>query len=138
MLFAVVALVDAQTLKISSASGETGAVSRIIIELTAPSGKELVALQWEVSYPAPQLGLDNMDIAAGSASKAAEKMLACHGQPRNATVYGFPLRCGGRPKADSEWVCGGDVLSCTADSPARFGYGSALRRHRTIRKWNPE
>ena len=61
------------------------------VTLTFMPGKEPVALQWEVSYPSPQLGIEDGDMAIGAAAKKAGKALTCQGRPQDAGTYVY--RC---------------------------------------------
>jgi hypothetical protein len=57
------------------------------VALAAPAGKAPLALQWEISYPATQLGLGDNDIALGAAAKGVGKALTCKGWPQDAGTY---------------------------------------------------
>src|SRR2546423_12874756 len=81
----------AQALTVSPAAGVRGSVASVVISSTFPAGSEPVALQWELSYPSPQLGLENGDLAAGSAAARAGKSLTCVGRAENAGTYVY--RC---------------------------------------------
>jgi hypothetical protein len=79
--------VQGQALNISSASAGPGGVAQVVISLNAPPGKEPLALQWDLSYASPQLGLENEDLVIGSAAKSAGKSLACTGRAEGAGTY---------------------------------------------------
>jgi len=83
--------IQAQALNISSASAGPGGVAQVVISLNAPPGKEPLALQWELSYASPQLGLESEDLVIGSAAKSAGKSLNCTGRPESAGTYVY--RC---------------------------------------------
>jgi hypothetical protein len=79
--------IQGPALNISSAAASPGGVAQVVISLNAPSGKEPLALQWELSYASPQLGLESEDLVIGSAAKSAGKSLTCTGRPEAAGKY---------------------------------------------------
>ncbi|MBZ5618896.1 MAG: AMIN domain-containing protein [Acidobacteriia bacterium] len=78
-------------LRISPASAAPGSTAAVRVELDFPLGAEPVALQWEISYPSPQLGLEEGDLVIGSAASSVGKSLACAGRVESAGVYVY--RC---------------------------------------------
>jgi len=86
-LLSMPGLVWGQALNLSPVSAAAGKVAPMTMTFKAPSGAEPTALQWEISYPSPQLGLEETDVAIGSAAKAAGKTLTCHGRPLDAGKY---------------------------------------------------
>jgi hypothetical protein len=79
--------ISGKALNISSAVAGPGGVARVVISLNASLGKEPLALQWELSYASPQLGLESEDLVIGSAAKSAGKSLICTGRPEGAGTY---------------------------------------------------
>ena len=61
------------------------------LDLDSPAGEEPQALQWEMSYPSPKLGIEEGDLVAGSAAASAEKSMVCAGRVESAAQYVY--RC---------------------------------------------
>jgi hypothetical protein len=59
--------------------------------LDSPAGEEPQALQWEISYPSPKLGLEDGDLVAGDMAGQAGKSLVCSGRVESAAQYVY--RC---------------------------------------------
>jgi hypothetical protein len=72
-----------QSVRVSSGSGAPGAKLAIEMALDSPSGKEPLALQWEVVFPGEALKLDGTGPVAGPAAQAVGKSLTC--APKKAT-----------------------------------------------------
>jgi len=75
------------SLTLSSATAAPGSVAEVQLALESPAGEEPQALQWELSYPSPKLGIEEGDLAAGSVAGAAGKSLACAGRVESAAEY---------------------------------------------------
>jgi hypothetical protein len=65
-----------QSLQVSPAVAAHGETGSFLIKLASPKGKELVALQWEISAP-PEITIDPGNIVGGSAAEGAEKSITC-------------------------------------------------------------
>lgn len=65
-----------QSLQVSQAAAARGETGSFLIKLASPKGKELVALQWEISAP-PEITIDPGNIVAGSAAEGAQKSITC-------------------------------------------------------------
>jgi hypothetical protein len=65
-----------QSLQVSQAAAARGEARSFLIKLASPKGKELVALQWEISAP-PEITIDPGNIVAGSAAEGAQKSITC-------------------------------------------------------------
>jgi hypothetical protein len=66
-----------QSVRVSSGVASPGQRIAIEISLDSPAGAELLALQWEVGFPAEALTLEPNSPAAGAAAQAAGKNLTC-------------------------------------------------------------
>ena len=78
-------------LKLSPATAAPGGVAEVRLELDSPTGVEPQALQWELSYPSPKLGLEDVDLVASSVASSAGKSLVCAGRVESAAEYVY--RC---------------------------------------------
>jgi len=78
-------------LRLSTISAAPGSVASVRLELDSPAGEEPQALQWELSYPSPKLGLEDGDLVAGSVATSAGKALVCAGRVESAAEYVY--RC---------------------------------------------
>jgi hypothetical protein len=78
-------------LKLSPVSAVPGSVAAVRLELDSPAGEEPVALQWELFYPSPKLGIEDGDLIVGSVAGSAGKSLVCAGRVESAAVYVY--RC---------------------------------------------
>lgn len=78
-------------LRLSTASAAPGGVAEMRLDLDSPAGQEPQALQWEVAYPSPKLGLEDGDLTAGSVASEAGKSLICAGRVESAAEYVY--RC---------------------------------------------
>ena len=76
-----------QTLSITRGTGAPGGVASLVLSLQFPSGRQPVALQWELSYPAAQLGTGDNDLQPAQAATASGKSLTCAGRPKDAGTY---------------------------------------------------
>jgi len=76
---------------LSPISAARGSVAVVRLELDSPGGQEPQALQWELSYPAPRLGIEDGDLIAGGVANAAGKSLMCAGRVESAARYVY--RC---------------------------------------------
>jgi hypothetical protein len=65
-----------QSLQVSPGVAARGEAASFLIKLASPKGKELVALQWEISAP-PEITIDPGSIVAGSAAESAQKSITC-------------------------------------------------------------
>jgi hypothetical protein len=65
-----------QSLQISPTAGARQEAGSFLVKLASPKGKELVALQWEISAP-PEITIDPRSIVAGSAAEGVGKSLTC-------------------------------------------------------------
>lgn len=65
-----------QSLQVSQAAAARGEAGSFLIKLASPKGKELVALQWEISAP-PEITIDSVNMVAGSAAEGAQKSITC-------------------------------------------------------------
>jgi hypothetical protein len=79
------------TLRLSPVSATPGSVAKVRLELDFPAGEEPLALQWELSYPSPKLGIEDGDLVAGSAANSAAKTFVCTGRVESAGEYVY--RC---------------------------------------------
>jgi hypothetical protein len=61
----------------------------MVVALNSSSDNEPVALQWQISYPSPQIGIDGGQISAEVAAKSAGKTVTCAGKPQGAGVYTY-------------------------------------------------
>jgi len=78
-------------LRLSPISAARGSVAAVRLELNSPAGEEVQALQWELSYPSPRLGIEDGDLVASSAASSAGKSLVCAGRVESAA--GYVYRC---------------------------------------------
>lgn len=85
------ALVRRHLLTLSPVTADRGSVATVRLELSSPVGEEPQALQWELSYPSPRLGIEEGDLATGSAGTSADKSLVCAGWVESADEYVY--RC---------------------------------------------
>lgn len=85
------ALSRRHALILSPISATRGSVAAVRLELDSPAGEEPQALQWELSYPAPKLGIEDGDLVAGSVASSAGKSLTCAGRVESAAKYVY--RC---------------------------------------------
>jgi len=102
-LLAVLSLLGwGQTVELAPVSAAAGSVASMTLTWAAPPGKSAVALEWELSYPSPQLGLEDKDIAAGSTAHTAGKALTCKGRSQDAGTYVYKciLAGGSKPLAN--------------------------------------
>jgi hypothetical protein len=80
MRFGLIVLVSVplwgQSLQVSPAAAARGEAGSFLIKLASPKGKELLALQWEISAP-PEITIDPGNIVAGSAAEGAQKSITC-------------------------------------------------------------
>jgi hypothetical protein len=76
---------------LSQVKAAPGSVAIVRLDLDSPAGEEPQALQWELSYPSPKLGIEEGDLAAGGAAASAEKSLVCAGRVESAAQYVY--RC---------------------------------------------
>lgn len=83
--------VCAQSLKMASVSAQKGQVGTLLLAISSPDGKAPAALQWDIAYPAPKIGIGEKDIIAGGAAESSGKELTCAGRPQNAETYVY--RC---------------------------------------------
>ena len=75
------------TLSISPSPVAPGGKAGMIVALNPASNDQPVALQWQMSYPSPQIGIDSGQFAA--AVKSAGKTVTCAGKPEGAAVYAY-------------------------------------------------
>jgi len=79
------------TLEVSSASvSSSGGVTATLL-LRTPKGSEPVALQWELSYPSPQMASADKDWKLSANAQSAGKSLSCRGHAKDAGTYVY--RC---------------------------------------------
>jgi hypothetical protein len=116
-----------QALKLSSVSAAAGTVAPMTLTLTSTAGQEPVALQWEISYPSPQLGTEDGAIAIGAAAKRAGKALTCQGRPRDAGTYVYRCVLVGGPEHLSNGSVA--VLSFRVRATARPGPSTVLLKN---------
>jgi hypothetical protein len=111
--------ISGHALNVSSASAGPGGVALAVISLSAPSGKEPLALQWELFYASPQLGLESEDLVIGGAAKSVGKSLTCTGRPESAGTYVYRCILGG----GAERILSGPVALITfrVRATARLG-----------------
>lgn len=91
-----------QSLEVSPAAAARGETGSFLIKLASPKGKELVALQWEISAP-PEITIDPGNIVAGSAAEGAEKSITCASvqkQNRDGQRYACILAGGKKAMGD--------------------------------------
>lgn len=65
-----------QSLQVSPVVAARGEAGSFLIKLASPKGKDLVALQWEISAP-PEITIDPGNIVAGSVAEGAQKSITC-------------------------------------------------------------
>jgi hypothetical protein len=80
-----------QTLKMASVSAQKGQVGTLLLTLSSPEGKAPAALQWDIAYPSPKIGIGEKDVIAGGAAESSGKDLTCAGHPEGAGTYVY--RC---------------------------------------------
>jgi hypothetical protein len=80
-----------QSVRVSSGSAAPGEKVAIEIDLDSPSGKDILALEWEAGFAGDVLKLEGTGAVTGAAGQAAGKTLTC--APKKAS--------GGL----SQWVC---------------------------------
>ena len=86
-------------LKLTGASAERGSEAMIAVSLTAPATQQLLAIEWKVLYPAPQLGIESGSLVASGGAKQAGKSLACAGRPMDSGTYAYTcILSGGRSR----------------------------------------
>jgi hypothetical protein len=74
-------------LRLSPISAAPGSIAAVRLDLDSPAGGEPQALQWELSYPSPMLGIEDGDLVAGGVASSAGKSLACAGRVESAGAY---------------------------------------------------
>ena len=77
------------TLAISPHTVAPGGAAVILVALNSSTDNEPVALQWQFSYPSPQIGIDNRQITADEAVKSADKTVSCAGKPEGPGTYKY-------------------------------------------------
>ncbi len=88
-----------QSLRLSPVTGPAGEARWLDIALKSPSGKEPVALQWELTFPADRISADPGGPVAGPAAEAASKFLRCSGRSEKAPqTYRYRCLVVGPPK----------------------------------------
>jgi hypothetical protein len=80
-----------RSLTLSPISATPGSVAAVQLALDSSAGQEPLALQWELSYPSPKLGLEDGDLVTGSAASSTGKSLSCAGRVESASEYVY--RC---------------------------------------------
>src|SRR5581483_11185274 len=68
----------------STASAKPGEINVVAIRLNAPDGKGASALQFELLYPSPQMGVEQDGIRIADAAQSAGKSIHCTGRPDGA------------------------------------------------------
>jgi hypothetical protein len=86
------------TLSLSHASVAPGAAAALVVVLNSSMDNEPLALQWQISYPSPQIGIDSRQIAADSAAKSVGKKVTCAGKPEGASAYTYTCIVAGGTK----------------------------------------
>jgi len=76
-----------QRLHVSSGSAAPGQKASLDVTLDCPAGKEVVALQWEVSFPGQVLAFDGKGSTAGAAAAAAGKTLTCASRKKDGSTW---------------------------------------------------
>jgi len=86
-----------QTLNIASASAAVNQKVPIAIFVQSTPGKQPLILQFDVTFPAPQLKLDPADLKAAPAVEKLKKTITCRGGWRKApqTYYYRCILAGG-------------------------------------------
>jgi hypothetical protein len=77
------------TLSISTDTVAPGGAATIVVSLNSSTDNEPVALQWQLSYPSPQIGIDNSQITADEAARSADKTVSCAGKPEGPGTYRY-------------------------------------------------
>jgi hypothetical protein len=109
-------------LKLSPTSATPGSVASMMLSLSSPSGQEPAALQWELAYPSPQLGMGDDDMLISKPAKVAGKSLKCAGRPESAGIYIYQcILAGGEERIPNGPVA---LLSFQVRSYARQGPAS--------------
>jgi len=85
-------------LSISTDTVAPGGAATIGVSLNSPTDNEPVALQWQLSYPSPQIGIDSSQITADEAAKSADKTVSCAGQPEGPGIYRYTCIVAGGTK----------------------------------------
>ena len=86
------------TLSLSHTSAAPGATDALVVLLNSSMDNEPLALQWQISYPSPQIGIDNRQIAADNAAKSVGKKVTCAGKPEGASAYTYTCIAAGGTK----------------------------------------
>ena len=86
-----------QSLKVSSGSAAAGQKVSLDLTLECPTGKEVLALQWEVSFPSQAVTFDGKGPQAGAAAVAAGKTLTCAARKKDASTWVCILAGGQKP-----------------------------------------
>ncbi len=66
-----------QSLQVQPEPAADGHSGTVVLRLDSPSGKEPVALQWDLEFAATAVHLDFANLTAGEAAKTAGKSTAC-------------------------------------------------------------
>jgi hypothetical protein len=67
----------AQKPEVSSKAASRGERVSVVISLVLPKGSDVVGIQWETTFPAQQMSVDENGPEASDAAKAAGKSLTC-------------------------------------------------------------
>jgi hypothetical protein len=86
------------TLSVSTDTVAPGGAATIVVSLNSSTDNEPVALQWQLSYPSPQIGIDNSEITADEAAKSADKTVGCEGKPEGPGTYRYTCIVSGGTK----------------------------------------
>jgi hypothetical protein len=85
-------------LSVSPSSLERGGTALMVVSLQSAERDTVVALQWQLSYPSPQAGIDSQEMKAGEAALRAGKTLKCAGTADGPGAYDYACLVAGGAK----------------------------------------
>ena len=86
------------TVSISPQSVAAGGAAGIVISLDSAALHEPITVQWQMSYPSPQIGIDDSQISLDDRLESSGKSLSCNGKPVGPGTYVYSCTVAGGSK----------------------------------------